>query len=193
MLLIIIITESFDWKFFTKHRLLFIACQGIGPKFRVKTINESSIVRQEILQSMKIRLDSRRGIKWFVGSGLLRFIYSISIKSVDIWRKVMFWNDSFAFPWFPIGPFIYYVSTFFRLFRPPSPYLRKYVFRSKSKQKLEFSASLPIHIESLKQFKQNLYFYGRAGHFGQCKNCFKIWLWILNRLTHIQFNVWGRV
>ena len=40
MLLIIIITESFDWKFFTKHRLLFIACQGIGPKFRVKPVNE---------------------------------------------------------------------------------------------------------------------------------------------------------
>ena len=40
MLLIIVITESFDWKFFTKHRLLFIACQGIGPKFRVKPVNE---------------------------------------------------------------------------------------------------------------------------------------------------------
>ena len=63
-LCIIIITECFDWKSFTgasikggrdcpppflgsywhpcfiKHRLFFIACQGIGPKFRVKTINE---------------------------------------------------------------------------------------------------------------------------------------------------------
>ena len=128
-------------------------------------------------------------------NSLLMLLLLYSKLPVDIWRKVMFWNHSFAFPWFPIGLFIYYVSTFFRLFRPPSPYLRKYVFSFKSKQKLEFSASQPrdIHIESSKQFKQNLYFYGRAGCFGQCKNCFKIWLWILNGLTHIKFNAWGRV
>ena len=54
-----------------------------------------------------------------------------------------------------------------------------------------------IHIECSKQLKWNLYLYvvclGRAGHFGQCKKCFEIEIWNLNRLTHIQFNVWGRV
>ena len=34
---------------------------------------------------------------------------------------------------------------------------------------------------------------GRARCFGQCQNCFKIQIWNLNRLTHIQFNVCGRV
>ena len=46
-----------------------------------------------------------------------------------------------------------------------------------------------IHIECSKQFKWNLYLYVS----GQCENCFKIQIWNLNRLTHIQFNVWGRV
>ena len=65
-------------------------------------------------------------------NSLLMLLLLYSKLPVDIWRKVMFWNDSFAFPWFPIGPFIYYVSTFFRLFRPPSPYLRKHVFSTES-------------------------------------------------------------
>ena len=34
---------------------------------------------------------------------------------------------------------------------------------------------------------------GRASHFGQHWNCSKIQIWTLNRLTHIQFNVWGMI
>ena len=50
-----------------------------------------------------------------------------------------------------------------------------------------------IHTECSKQFKWNSYFMclGRAGRFGRHKNCSKIQIWNLNRLTHIQFNVLG--
>ena len=34
---------------------------------------------------------------------------------------------------------------------------------------------------------------GRAGRFGQSKNCFKIQVLNLNRLTNTPFSVWGRV
>ena len=44
-----------------------------------------------------------------------------------------------------------------------------------------------------KQFKwtYTLMCLGRVGRFGQCWNCSKIQIWNLDRLTHIQFNVWG--
>ena len=34
---------------------------------------------------------------------------------------------------------------------------------------------------------------GRAGRFGQGKNWFEIEMWNLNRLAHIEYNVWGRI
>ena len=37
---VLLLLQCFDWKSFIRHRLFIIACQGIGPKFRVKTINE---------------------------------------------------------------------------------------------------------------------------------------------------------
>ena len=37
---VLLLLQCFDWKSFNRHRLFIIACQSIGPKFRVKTINE---------------------------------------------------------------------------------------------------------------------------------------------------------
>ena len=52
-----------------------------------------------------------------------------------------------------------------------------------------------IHIECSKQFKWNLYIYvsGQSRPFWSVLKLYKIQIWNLNRLTHIQFNVCGRV
>ena len=58
-----------------------------------------------------------------------------------------------------------------------------------------FCFSKDIYIECSIQFKWKSYFYvsGQRWLFWAALNCSKIQIWNLNRLTHIQFNEWGRV